>query len=96
MRDWTSWAQTELLLFENYPLPSSMLSSKNNSRYSKKCKKTNKYGCLNEIIWLMAIKMRLKMKKISHRYDINRSRSRHEHKYTKYKICLIIIVVMCT
>ena len=36
------------------------------------------------------------MKKISHRYDINRSRSRHEHKYTKYKICLIIMVVMCT
>ena len=52
MPDWTSWAETELLLFENYPLSSSTLSSKNNSRYSKKCKKTNKYGCLNKIIWL--------------------------------------------
>ena len=39
MRDWTSWAETELLLFENYPLSSSILSSKNNRRYSKKCKK---------------------------------------------------------
>ena len=35
------------------------------------------------------------MKKISHRYDINRSRPRYEHKYTKYKIYLIIMMVMC-
>ena len=29
--------ETELLVLENYSLFSSMLSSKNNSRYSKKC-----------------------------------------------------------
>ena len=31
--------ETELLVIENYSLFSSMLSSKNNSRYSKKCTK---------------------------------------------------------
>ena len=31
--------ETELLALENYSLFSSMLSSKNNSRYSKKCTK---------------------------------------------------------
>ena len=31
--------ETELLVLENYSLFSSMLSSKNNSRYSKKCTK---------------------------------------------------------
>ena len=39
--------------------------------------------------------MRLKMKNISHRYDINRPRPRHGHKYTKYKMCLTIMMVMC-
>ena len=29
------------------------------------------------------MKMGLKMKKRSHRYDVNRPRSRHGHKYTK-------------
>ena len=29
------------------------------------------------------------MKKISHRYDINRRRLRHGHKYTKYKIVTV-------
>ena len=32
-------------------------------------------------------KMMLKMKNISHRYDINRSRPRPGHKYNKYKMC---------
>ena len=41
--------ETELLLIENYSLSSSMLSSKNNSRCSKKCTKS-KYICLNEVI----------------------------------------------
>ena len=43
----------------------------------------------------MTMKMSLKMKKISHRYVINRPRSRHEHKYTKYKMCLSKITVIC-
>ena len=32
----------------------------------------------------MTIKMRLKMKNTSQRYDINRPMPRHGHKYTKY------------
>ena len=41
--------ESELLLFENYSLFSSTLSSKNNRRYSEKCVK-NKYVYLNEVI----------------------------------------------
>ena len=32
----------------------------------------------------------------SHRYDMNRPRPRHGHKYTKYKMCLSIMMVICT
>ena len=32
------------------------------------------------------MKMRLKMKNRSHRYDINRPRPRNGHKYIKYKM----------
>ena len=31
------------------------------------------------------MKIKVKMKKRSHRYDINRPRSRHGHRYSKYK-----------
>ena len=41
-------------------------------------------------MWLMTMKMGLKMKNRSHKYDINRPKPRHGHKYTKYKICLSI------
>ena len=40
----------------------------------------------------MAVKMRLKMKNRSQRYDINRPRPRHELIYTKYKMCLCIMM----
>ena len=43
----------------------------------------------------MTVKMRLKMKHRSHKYDINRTRPRHGHKYTKYKMCLSIMMVIC-
>ena len=43
----------------------------------------------------MTMKMRLKMKNRSKRYDINRPRRRHGHKYTKYKIYLDIMMVIC-
>ena len=82
-------AEAELLLLENYAVSSSTLSSKDSRRYSKKCAK-NMYVYLNEVIWLMTMKMRLNMKNRSSRYDINRNRCRHGHKYTKYKICLDI------
>ena len=42
----------------------------------------------------MAMKIGLKMKIRSQRYDINRPRLRHGPKYTKYKMCLIMMV-MC-
>ena len=39
------------------------------------------------------MKMRLKMKSRSQRYDI--SRPRHGRKYNKYKMCLSIMMVIC-
>ena len=72
-----------------------MLSYKTNMRYSKKFAK-NKCTYFNEIVCLIIMKMRLKMKNGSHRYDINRTRSRHGHKYTKYKMCLSMMIVMCS
>ena len=50
--------------------------------------------CFNEIIlWLIIMKMRLKIKNRSRRYS-NRTRPSHEHKYTKYKMCLSVMMVM--
>ena len=63
---------------------------KYNSRYSKKCTK-NKCFYLNEVIWLMRMKMRLKMKNSLHRCDINR----HGHKYSKYKMWLSMMMLIC-
>ena len=34
------------------------------------------------------MKMKMEMKKKSHKYGINRPRSRHEHKYSEYKKCM--------
>ena len=34
------------------------------------------------------MKMKIKNKNTSHRYDVNRPRSRHGHKYNNYKTCL--------
>ena len=71
--------ESQLLLFENYSLSLFTLSPKNNRRYSKKCKK-NTYLFSKEIIWLITMKMRLKIKNRSHRYDINRPGLRHGNK----------------
>ena len=49
----------------------------------------------NDVIELMVMKMRLKMKNISQKYDINRPRPRHGPNYTKYKMCLSIMMVIC-
>ena len=80
------------MLFENILFSSSTLSSKNIRRYPKKCTK-NKYVYLSEVVWLMTMKMRLKMKNRSHRYDMNRSWPKRSPKYTKNKMYLIIIVI---
>ena len=37
----------------------------------------------------------MKMKKRSHRYDINGLSSRHGHKHSKYKKCLSIMMLRC-
>ena len=81
-----------LNFFFYYLLPSFTLSSKNNQRYSLKCAK-NKLVCFNSVLWLTEMKMRLKLKSRSQRYDVNRPRLRHGHKYTKYKMCLSITMV---
>ena len=86
--------EAELSLFKNYSLSSSTLSSKNNTRYSEKCSR-NKCVCFNDVIWLMSIKIRLKVKSRSQRYDINKPRPTNGHKYTKHKMCLSIMIVIC-
>ena len=86
--------ESELLLFDNYRFSSSTLSSFNNKRCSKNCTK-NKWVCINEVIWLTTIKMRLQLKNRSHRYGINRPRLRNGDKYAKYKMCLSTMMVIC-
>ena len=88
--------EAEPLLFENYLLSSSTLSSKNNRAYSKKCAK--KQVCLfvyfNEIIWLII--MKVKKKSRSHKYHINRRTSRHWLTYTnKHKKFLSMMMLIC-
>ena len=78
--------EAELLLFQNYWLSSFMLSSKPNMIYYKKYAK-NKCIYFNEIMWIIVMKMKLKMKNVSHRSDINRTSPRHGYEYTKYKMC---------
>ena len=57
-----------------------------------KNKQKNKCVCFDEIIRLIIMKMEMKMKNRSHRYDI---RSRHGHKYGKYKTCLSMMMLIC-
>ena len=74
-----------------YMRSSSTLSYESNS---KNCAK-NKYVCFNDVIWLMTMKMRLKIKNRSQRHDINWPRPNYGHKYTKYKMCLSTMMVLC-
>ena len=60
-----------------------------------KNKQKNKCVCFNEIIRLIIMKMEMKMKNTSRRYDINRTRSSHEHKYSKYKKHLSMMMLTC-
>ena len=43
----------------------------------------------------MTMKMRLKMKNRSHKYDINRPRARNGRKYTEYNMCLSTLMDIC-
>ena len=58
-------------------------------------KQKNKCVCIHEIIGLIIMKMKTKMKNRSHRYDINRPMSRHGHKYSKYKRYLTMMMLIC-
>ena len=60
-----------------------------------KNKQKNKCVCFHEIIRLIIMKIEMKMKNTSHRYDINRTRSSHEHKYSKYKKHLSMMILTC-
>ena len=50
---------------------------------------------MSEIIWLIMMKMRMKVINRSHRYDTNRTRPIHGFEYNKYKMCLSMMMVMC-
>ena len=58
-------------------------------------KQKNKCPCIHEILRLIIMKMKMKMKNISHRYNINRPWSRHGHKYSKYKKCISMMMLIC-
>ena len=49
----------------------------------------------NDDIWLVIMKIRLKIKNRSQKYDINRRTSRNGHNYTKYKMCLSMMMIIC-
>ena len=86
--------ETKLGLFESYSHSSSTLSSKNNRTYSKK-KQNNKCVCILEILGSIKMKIKMKKKNRSHRYDINRPRFSHGHKFSTYKTCLSTIMFIC-
>ena len=61
-----------------------------------KNKQTNKCVCIQEIIWLIIMKMKIKMKKRSHRYTTYiRPTSRHGDKCRKCKKWLIMLILIC-
>ena len=62
---------TKPKLAKNQAKPKQHVIIQNYMRYSKKCVKSKRV-CFNEIMWLIIMKMRLKIKIGSHRYDINR------------------------
>ena len=58
-------------------------------------KQKNKCIWIHEIMQLIIIKIKMKLKNRSHRYDINSHRSRHGHEYRKYKKCLTMVMLVC-
>ena len=71
--------------------------------HTLKNKQKNMYVSIHKIIrvWrspliqVIIMKMKIKKKIGSHRYDINRPKSRHGQKYSKYKKCLIMMMLLC-
>ena len=98
-KNWTKdkqYPEAELLLFENYLLSSSTLSSKNNRAYSKECAKKQVclLVCFNEIVWLII--MKVKNKNRPHKCYIYRPTSTLGLTYTnKHKKCLSMMMLIC-
>ena len=88
--------EAELLRLENYSLFSSTLSSKNNWVIFKNMQKTSVSVLMKIMAWLILMKMRLKMKEVSHRCDRNKPRPRHGHRYTKYKVRFSLMMIVYT
>ena len=87
--------EAELLLFENYA-GYSYTSSHKIIDHILKNKQKNKCVCIHQIIQLIIMKMKVKMKNRSHRYDNKRPWSRDGHKdVSKCKKCLILMMLMC-
>ena len=49
-----------------------------------KNKQKNKHVCIHEIMQLIIMEMKMKIKIDSRKYGINRPRCRHGHKYSEY------------
>ena len=77
----------EPLLFQNYLLSSSTWSTKTNRVYSKKCA-NSKCVCFNETI-LIIMKIKINMKKRSHRYDME------TNMINIYIMCLGMMMPLC-
>ena len=58
-----------------------------------KNKQKSKLVCIHKIIRLIIMRMKMKLKNRSHRYDTNRRTSRHGHKSGKYITCLTMIML---
>ena len=64
-------------------------------RYILKNKQKNKHLCIQEIMQLIIMKMKTKMKLDSCKWGINRPRCRHEHKCSKYMKRLSMMKLIC-
>ena len=82
----------ELLIFGNY-LHSSTTFISQNDRKILQHKQIYKCVCIHKFIPLITMKMKIKMKNILQRYNLNRPSSRHGHKYSKK--CLSMTMVIC-
>ena len=60
-----------------------------------KNKQKKKHNCIHQIIQLITMKMKVKMKNRSHRYDNNRPWSKDGHKDSECKKCLILMMLIC-
>ena len=59
-----------------------------------KNKQKNKCVCIHETIWLIIMKMKIKRKKRSRWYNINRPSSTHGYRYSKYWKCLSMMMLI--